>query len=68
MDILYKWLGMGGDILWVVGGCVDIFYRWVGLGEVYFGQVGMPGHFLLVGGGGWRYIWGEWGWGDIFYG
>ena len=28
----------------------------------------MNGHFLWMNGGGWRYILGEWGYVDIFYG
>ena len=35
---------------------------------VYFGWVGVNGHFLWMNGGGRRYILGGWGCVDIFYG
>ena len=38
------------------------------MGGGIFWIVGVGGHFLWVNGGRWRYIFGEWGWVDIFYG
>ena len=36
--------------------------------EVYFGWLGVGGHFFWVGGGGWRYILGGWGWVEVYFG
>ena len=38
------------------------------MGGGIFWIVGVGGHFLWVNGGRWRYIFGEWGWVDFFWG